>query len=179
LLHGIIEEELGSLGGYGKNEQADLFGLLKELQTQALQNAAMDTSSAAMQSTSDIEPPVLRAQPDPVTPEEAAVIEQLRQLKFGTLFDFHDEETGGTRRLKLSWFSQISSNYMFVDQSGIKAAVYPAHDLARAILSGQARRIELRDKPFFGWALETIRNMLGTSEPPPDDQGGSKPNRLH
>ena len=179
VLHGIIEEELGSLGGYGKNEQADLFGLLKELQTQALQNAAMDTSPAAMQSTSDIEPPVLPAQPDSVTPEEAAVIEQLRQLKFGTLFDFHDEETGGTRRLKLSWFSQVSSNYMFVDQSGIKAAVYSAHDLARAMLSGKARHIELRDKPFFGWALETIRNMLGSSESPPDDPGRSKPNRLH
>lgn len=179
VLHGIIEEELGSLGGYGKNEQADLFGLLKELQTQALQNAAMDTSPAAMQSTSDIEAPALPIQPDPVTPEEAAVIEQLRQLKFGSLFDFYDEETGSTRRLKLSWFSQVSSNYMFVDQSGIKAAVYPAHDLARAMLSGKARHIELRDKPFFGWALETIRNMLGSSESPPDDPGRSKPNRLH
>lgn len=180
VLHGIIEEELGSLGGYGKNEQADLFALLKELQTQALQTVAVvDESAAAPEDLPAVVVSAAPVEPEAITPEEAAVMEQLRQLKFGSLFDFQDEETGAVRRLKLSWFSQVSSNYMFVDQSGIKAAVYSALEVARAILSGRARHIEPRDKPFFGWALETIRNMLGSSEPPPDDPRRSKPRRLH
>lgn len=174
VLHGIIEAELGSLGGYGKHEQADLFALLKELQTQALQTGAVAERDELPGVASAPAP----AEPELPTPEEAAVMEQLRQLKFGSLFDFEDKSSGATRRLKLSWFSQVSSNYMFVDQSGIKAAVYSTRELARAMLSGRARHIAPRDKPFFGWALETIRNMLGTSESP-DTSRRSKPTRFH
>jgi hypothetical protein len=52
---------------------------------------------------------------------------------------------------------------MFVDQSGVKAAVYNIRELAHAVQEGNARVVEERNKPFFEWALEAIRNMLKRS----------------
>ncbi len=162
-LQHIIEDELGSLGGYSKDEQEDLYSLLKDLQANALHGTATEADTAdAVELSSDtvVETLPLEVTHDAITAEEQVIIDDLRKLNFGTLFDFTINPAGDTRRLKLSWFSQVTSNYMFVDQTGVKAAVHNIRDLARTMREGNARVVAEHNKPFFEWALETIRNML-------------------
>jgi len=162
-LQHIIEDELGSLGGYSKDEQEDLYSLLKDLQENALHGTPMEASAADavdLGVETMVETLPLVVTPDAITAEEQVIIDDLRKLNFGTLFDFVINPAGDTRRLKLSWFSQVTSNYMFVDQTGVKAAVHNIRELARAVREGNARVVEEHNKPFFEWALESIRNML-------------------
>jgi hypothetical protein len=164
----IIEDELGSLGGYSKDEQEDLYGLLKDLQANALRGEAESGAITADDQSAEtvVEALPVETKPEAVTTEDQVIIDGLRKLNFGTLFDFAINPAGDTRRLKLSWFSQVTSNYMFVDQTGVKAAVYNIRDLARALRDGKARIVEEHNKPFFEWALEAIRNMLKGSVKP-------------
>ncbi len=170
-LQHIIEDELGSLGGYSRDEQEDLYSLLKDLQAHALHGEAeAEPTADAVERDADTEVETLpvAAKPEAITAEEQLIIDGLRTLDFGTLFDFAINPAGDTRRLKLSWFSQMTSNYMFVDQTGVKAAVYNIRDLARAMREGKARIVEEHNKPFFTWAMESIRNMLKGSNKPQD-----------
>lgn len=165
-LQHIIEDELGSLGGYSRDEQEDLYSLLKDLQGHALHGtepelAVAEAPASVAQTPVKAAPPAVVA--DEITDEEQAIIEDLRRLNFGVLFDFVVNPAGDTRRLKLSWFSHVTSNYMFVDQSGVKAAVYTIRDLARAVRDGKAQRVESHGVPFFDWALEAIRSVLKRS----------------
>ncbi len=161
-LQHIIENELGSLGGYSRDEQEDLYSLLKDLQTNALhgtpEEADLDVADEPGVATVETLPVV--AEQEVVGAEEQAILDELRKLDFGTLIDFDIGSADGSRRLKLSWFSQVTSNYMFVDQAGVKAAVYNVHELARALREGHARVVMEHNKPFFEWALEAIRNVL-------------------
>jgi hypothetical protein len=166
-LQHIIEDELGSLGGYSKDEQEDLYSLLKDLQANALHGTPMEVDDADADADAVdlgmetiVETLPLGVTPDAITAEEQVIIDDLRKLNFGTLFDFVINSTGNIRRLKLSWYSQVTSNYMFVDQTGVKAAVHNIRELARAVREGNARVVEEHNKPFFEWALESIRNML-------------------
>lgn len=161
-LQQIIEDELGSLGGYSRNEQEDLYSLLKDLQSNALHGTVPEETcaSAAVDTADAVSAPVEVAAEEAIGAEEQAIIDGLRALNFGTQFDFVMNPAGDVRRLKLSWFSQVTSNYMFVDQGGVKAAVYNIRELARVIREGNARVVEQRNKPFFEWALEAIRNVL-------------------
>ena len=167
-----IKEQIGSLGGYGRHEQEDLFSLLKELQQNSLQASveSVDDTDAAttlhtlsdsartMESALTSESATVKA--EVISNDEQNVIDELRTLKVGTLFDFRCSEVGNIRRLKLSWQSEATSTYMFVDQAGVKAAVYSILDLARAVLTGDAHRVNERRKPFFEGAMEAIHRLL-------------------
>ena len=170
-LQHIIEDELGSLGGYSRDEQEDLYRLLKDLQANALHGAEPETELAdAVDLTAEtvvVETLPVAVILEAITADEQVIIDGLRKLNFGALFDFVISPAGDTRRLKLSWFSHVTSNYMFVDQTGVKAAVYSIHELARAVREGNARVVEEHNKPFFEWALEAIRNMLKSSSDSP------------
>jgi hypothetical protein len=168
-LQHIIEAELGSLGGYSRDEQEDLYSLLKDLQANALHGTGMEAGAADavdLSAESVVETQPVEAKPEDITAEEQVIINGLRTLNFGALFDFVINPAGDTRRLKLSWFSHVTSNYMFVDQTGVKAAVYNIRELASAVREGNARVVEEHNKPFFEWALESIRNMLKGSGKP-------------
>ena len=94
------------------------------------------------------------------------MLRRLREVKFGTWFEFCDRDSGKRRRLKLSWFSPQTSTCMFVDGSGVQAAVKSMPELAIEIAGGHAKLIQGARKPFVERALESIRNMLqhGTAQ---------------
>ena len=52
--------------------------------------------------------------------EQQAKLEQVKQLPFGTWFEFDDETTGKKVRRRLSWFSTITGHVLFVNQRGQK-----------------------------------------------------------
>jgi hypothetical protein len=95
----------------------------------------------------------------PPSPRAQVLAKQLEHIEFGTWFEF---KTGAqTRLLKLSWFSPTTHNYMFVDQSGQRAAIKPLSQLASEMERGQARILpQEEDAPLVDRALTAIYRVL-------------------
>ncbi len=92
-------------------------------------------------------------------------IKKLRKSKLGTWFELTDPKTGQPIRAKLSWFSPKTSYYIFVNQAGIQVAVRSLRKLAKELLSGEARILEVEKKPFVERALQRIYRLLHTASP--------------
>jgi hypothetical protein len=96
--------------------------------------------------------------------DERVMIERLRKTKFGTWFELRDGDTGAVKRVKLSWMSLLTSTCMFVDRAGMQAEVKTLRELARDMLSGEARVIPKQQHPFIERALVSIRKALSQEE---------------
>lgn len=103
--------------------------------------------------------------PDEVTDEEQRVIDGLKQIEFGTWFEFE-----GGRRLKVAWYNARTMHYMLVNQVGKKEAMLTGLELARKMISKTANIVSGSSKPFFERALEDIyQNMNKASQSNPAD----------
>ncbi|WP_437882482.1 DUF1631 domain-containing protein [Pseudomonas sp. LRF_L74] len=116
--------------------------------------------------------PIISQTLTPLSPRQQELVRELQRLEFGTWFEF---VLGQERRqLKLSWFSSTTHNYMFVDQTGQRAAIKPIRQLALEIESGQARILTAeRESPLMDRALGAIVRVLQrlTGRPPENSQG--------
>ncbi len=94
---------------------------------------------------------------------------QLRALPFGTWFEFTTNQQGDVRRQRLSWYSLITDNALFVNPRGQKVAEHSLDALARLMAHGQARIVN-EDKSRLidrAWqaTLRTLRSLAGTVSP--------------
>jgi len=90
---------------------------------------------------------------------------QLRTLPFGTWFEFTTNQQGDIRRQRLSWYSLITDNALFVNQRGQKVGEHSLDALARLMAHGQVR-IVTEDKGRLidrAWqaTLRTLRSLAG------------------
>lgn len=161
---------LAELQAYGRHDNERMFAQICAWQDAARGRAeqplpepvAAEASPAVAEAgavTQAAQPPVEESLP----PDVRDMVERLGALDFDTWFDLFEPD-GRKHRLKLAWYSKISSNYMFVDAMGVKAAEYPQLELARMLVAGRARILELQDKPFLDRALETILGWLGRNK---------------
>ncbi|MCW8907287.1 MAG: DUF1631 domain-containing protein [Sedimenticola sp.] len=91
--------------------------------------------------------------------EEKRVLETVKQTRIGTWFEF-DTDGGEVARVKLSWYSPITNNHMFIDRFGHKAFILPTHDLIRKLMVGSARMVAPNRFPFVDHALNRIYRLL-------------------
>lgn len=73
------------------------------------------------------------------TEEEEAHYRQLRTLPFGTWFEFTVNQQGDNRRQRLSWYSLITGNALFVNQRGQKVSENSLDAMSRLMAKGQLR----------------------------------------
>ncbi len=104
-------------------------------------------------------PPPATSEPEVLTPQQKAMIEELKKVPFGTWFEFR-KGSGETQRAKLSWRSTVTEKFMFVDQMGVKAAVISMRELADCMIDGKVTIITVEKKPFVDRALNAIHRML-------------------
>ncbi|WP_115554509.1 DUF1631 domain-containing protein [Xanthomonas arboricola] len=103
----------------------------------------------------------------PRTPDEEACYVQLRSLPFGTWFEFVINQQGDLRRQRLSWYSPMTGNALFVNQRGQKLGEQSLDGLARLMASGQARLLveeksRLIDRAWHA-TVRTLRSLAGHS----------------
>ena len=106
----------------------------------------------------------------PRTPEEQARYEQLRVMPFGTWIEFVVNQQGDFVRQRLSWFSPVTDNALFVNQRGQRTGEHSLDNLARMIAAGQARivtaeRGRLVDRAWQA-AVSALRSFAGRGEEP-------------
>lgn len=109
--------------------------------------------------------------PPPRTPAEQAHYEQLRVLPFGSWIEFVTNQQGDVVRRRLSWYSRITDNALFVNQRGQRLAEQSLDSLARLMAAGQARLVtaergRLVDRAWQA-AVNALRSFAGRGDPPP------------
>lgn len=75
----------------------------------------------------------------PRTPEEQAQYERVRTLPFGTWIEFITNQQGDVVRKRLSWYSSVTDNALFVNVRGQRLGEQSLDSVARALARGQAR----------------------------------------
>lgn len=165
-LRAEVRDGLEQLQGYGRRDNDKMFGQICAWQDQAITRPVVVPEEPVAELPEAVAPAPIPAEvpEQTLSAEVQAVIERLGQIEFDTWFEFIEPDSGYHHRLKLAWYSKISSNYMFVDAMGVKAAEYTQTVLAEKLCSGAARIVELRGRPFLDRALETILSWLGRTK---------------
>ncbi|PPV09013.1 hypothetical protein XBLMG947_0661 [Xanthomonas bromi] len=101
------------------------------------------------------------------TPAEEQCYTQVRSLPFGTWFEFVINQQGDLRRQRLSWYSPMTGNALFVNQRGQKIGEHSLDSLARLMAGGQARLLveeksRLIDRAWHA-TVRTLRSLAGQS----------------
>ncbi|MBT8116578.1 MAG: DUF1631 domain-containing protein [Gammaproteobacteria bacterium] len=165
-----IEQAFADLETYGSNDRDEHQQQVIALQEEALrqpadeQLAAIEAEEAATQAAdaddAEVSGDVAEPEEEPLAPEVQAGLEKLKTVAFGTWFFIQESRKDHPVRVKLSWYSQMSGNYMFVDSMGVKSTVWKQNELAALIADGRARIIEETRMPFLKRALIAIRQIL-------------------
>jgi hypothetical protein len=160
-----LHDAMRALGSFGSHNNAELFARLNDyLETLASAPGSVTPPAPATGAVLPVSEDPTGSEDDAAPPPaERAMIERLKEIEFGTWFEFMLNDQGNRQRVKLAWYSQITSNYMFVDSLGAKSIVKPIRELAADLVAGRAHII-LDDgkKPFVTRALEAIRSFLLT-----------------
>ncbi len=105
----------------------------------------------------------------PRTPEEQAQYERVRTLPFGTWIEFVVNQQGDVVRRRLSWYSTLTGNALFVNLRGQRVGEQTLDGLARTIARGQARVVTVeRARPVDrAWqaTLGALRGLAGRVAP--------------
>lgn len=143
---------------YDQTKANKLLDALFTLQKMALQSQPLQFAPEPMRSKLEtMAAEKAGAQPDDedVSEEELRMVDSLKMIEFGTWFEFSDG-----KRLKVAWYNSTTLHYMLVDQLGKKVDLKTGLELARDMLSGEAKVISGATKPFFERALENIFQSL-------------------
>jgi hypothetical protein len=96
----------------------------------------------------------------PLGLREARIHNRLRQLPFGSWFEFIDPDTGESSQRKLAWFSPVSGNSLFVTRRGQRSDVMNLQELARAIANGRVRELPAQQENLLDRAWHSLTNSL-------------------
>jgi len=117
-------------------------------------------SAAPADAASTILQNLRKAEPLPLGPKERNMVERVKQLPFGTWFDFTVNQQGERHRRKLCWFSPVTGRCLFVNPRGGKAEERMIDQLARDLLRGNAHVVEEAHEKLIDRAWKGIVGML-------------------
>ncbi len=75
----------------------------------------------------------------PLTDQEIVWAERIKALPFGTLFEFTLNQQGAVARRRMSWFSTVTGNCLFVNHRGQRVGEFSINWLARELHRGNVR----------------------------------------
>ncbi|MGN6152717.1 MAG: DUF1631 family protein [Lysobacteraceae bacterium] len=107
---------------------------------------------------------------------EQECYEQLRLLPFGTWLEFVTNQQGDVIRRRMSWFSPVTGNALFVNQRGQRVGEHSLDSLARMMAKDQVRivtaqRAGLVDRAWHA-AINALRSLTGTRREGVEDEPG-------
>lgn len=172
-----IELAFDTLHAYGSSNDESQLALIRDVQKAILSAAIKEAPTAeqasdmpqveAHETISSCAPAVSQntdaseTMVEALSADEQAALTELQQVAFGTWFSIQEDDKSLPERVKLSWFSQMSGNYMFVNSMGIRSRIRKQSELATLMAAGKASIIQDEQRPLVQRALEAIRRMLG------------------
>lgn len=94
-----------------------------------------------------------------------ATVERIKQLAFGTWFEFDDPEFEGPVRRKMAWFSTQTGRCLFVNRRGVRTHDTSIDHLAQSMLAGNARVVVEDQRSFIDRAMARILKTLKRFNP--------------
>ncbi len=100
------------------------------------------------------------------TPKEQECHDYMRTLPFGTWFEFATNQQGDMTRQRLSWYSPVTDNALFVNQRGQRIGEQSLDSLARLMARDQVRVVtqgkgRLIDRAWQA-TVNALRSFTGT-----------------
>ncbi len=168
-----VEEGLSVMGGYSQIHTRVLFETIDAHQDRGRRFDSKKPAGVVSGAADDVRPGdagearespasvsrISRTKPR-LTGEEQSVVDKLKKTEYGTWFELNADDRQQRVRAKLSWFSPMTGNCMFVDNMGVQSSVIAIEDLAKKVHSGNARILKYHKVAFVDQALKTIRNIL-------------------
>lgn len=96
----------------------------------------------------------------PVGPREQAMIDRIKQMPFGTWFEFTVNQQGETARRKLCWFSPVTGRCLFLNARGVRAEERMIDQLARDLLRGNAKVVDEHQDNLIDRAWKGIMSVF-------------------
>jgi hypothetical protein len=162
-----VEKGLSQVG-YHKDEIHTVVKRLLTPENATEENPASQTSIAlrikSKAPLTDDERPVhaatLRKAALKLSDAEEKMLESLKQVPFGTWFEFAINQQGQRVRRKLSWFSPLTGHCLFVNQRGERARECTLEQLARDIVRDQANLVKPEQESMVDRAWKAIVTSL-------------------
>jgi hypothetical protein len=100
--------------------------------------------------------------PPPLAPEspEQRIYQRLRQLPFGTWFEFIDPANGRVTQRKLAWYSPVNDHSLFVTRRGLRGDELTLGQLAHEIACGRVREVAPVREGLLDRAWQALTNQL-------------------
>lgn len=98
--------------------------------------------------------------PVPLNAAEQAMFKNLLKTPFGSWFEFVTNQQGHVVRRKLAWFSTVTGHCLFVNQRGSRVEDQTLNQLARSMVSGQARIAGTEQVSLIDRAWKAITTTL-------------------
>jgi hypothetical protein len=93
-------------------------------------------------------------------PDEQAQFDQLVHTPFGTWFEFVTNQQGDKSRQRLSWFSTLTGNALFVNHRGQKVGEHTLDQMARLMAHGQLHMVEPEKGSMIDRAWASVMGAL-------------------
>jgi len=90
--------------------------------------------------------------------------DQAKAVKIGTWFEL-GEESDDKQRIKLSWKSEVTGTFVFVDHRGMKVKELPLDEVACLLREGRATLLKDTAEPLMDRALKAMMDVLEKTEP--------------
>jgi hypothetical protein len=126
------------------------------------------------QQSSQHEPVDAKPAPAPVTdPRELRIEQHLRELPFGSWFEFVDPGTGQIARRKLAWYSPMSGRCLLVSRRGQRGEEMSLTQLAHEVASGRVCEVPTQRESMLDRAWRSLTGSLrapaGARRPTPQE----------
>lgn len=173
-----IEQSLGQVGYHAEDAQAIARRLSQVSEPESADDPASRTElalrlKARTRLGADVEPTKTTRQVEAPSPAELAAIDQIKQLPFGTWFEFTDTPTGEHVRRRMSWFSTVTGHVLFVNHRGQRVGEHTLSTLARAMINGTAKVVIAERSTLIDRAWNSIVSALKSFSGKPAMAGGA------
>ena len=134
---------------------------------------ATQAATPAATPTAQAKPPSAPSRERDASPRERRIEQHLRELPFGSWFEFVDPTTGQLVQRKLAWYSPMSGRCLMVSRRGQRGEEMNLTQLAHEIASGRVcemptQRETLLDRAWRG-LTGNLRQSAGTQRPIPQE----------
>jgi hypothetical protein len=160
-----IEHSLCQVGYHAEDAQAIANRLSEASEPESTDDPASRTElalrlKARSRLGADVEPKHAAKPVESLSAEETAAIAQIKQLPFGTWFEFSDTPSGERVRRRMSWFSTLTGHVLFVNHRGQRVGEHTLQTLAHAMANGTAELVVTQRSTLIDRAWNSIVSAL-------------------
>jgi hypothetical protein len=160
-----IEHSLAQVGYHAEDAQAIAARLAHANEPESGDGPVSQTElalrlKARSRLGADVEDKKTGKKAKPLSDAEKAAMDRIKQLPFGTWFEFSDGPGGAHVRRRMSWFSTVTGHILFVNHRGQRVGEQTIESVGRAMAAGTASIVMAERTTLIDRAWNSIMSAL-------------------